>query len=336
MSISRRALIAGAVFGPTIIRSGQTHAAEFTYKFATENPDTHPGVVRMREASDALREKTQGRVEIRVFSNSQLGSAQEMLTQIRTGAVDFYPAAAAGLSALVPVASISSIGFAFESYDQVWKAMDGQLGALIRSEIAKTRSVFAQESMWDNGFRQITNSRQPIEKPEDLKGLKLRVPLAKLYTSMFEALGAAPTAISIAELYTSLQTKLVDGQENPLSIIDFFKFYEVQKFCSISNHMWDGWWILTNKRSWDRMPSDIQLVVATALNEAAKKMRADLVKINDSVSHRLKDRGLRINTIADQALFREALSKSGFYTEWRKSYGDEAWLALEVAAGKLA
>lgn len=335
MSINRRALIAGAVSGAAILRFGRADAAEFTYKFATENPDTHPGVMRMREASDALREKTQGRVEIRVFSNSQLGSAQEMLTQIRTGAVDFYPAAAAGLSALVPIASISSMGFAFESYDQVWKAMDGALGAIIRGEIAKTKTIFAQEAMWDNGFRQITNSREPIEKPDNLKGLKLRVPIAKLYTSMFEALGAAPTAISIAELYTSLQTKLVDGQENPLPIIDFFKFYEVQKFCSVSNHMWDGWWILTNKRSWDRMPADIQPLVTTYLNEAAKNMRADLVKINGSVTDRLKERGLRINTITEQAPFREALRKGGFYAEWRKTYGDEAWLALEAAAGKL-
>ena len=130
--------------------------------------------------------------------------------------------------------------------------MDGQLGSVIRREIAKA-GIFAFEAMWDNGFRQITNSARPIEQPGDLKGMKLRVPLAPLYTSMFSAFGASPTGLSIAELYTSLQTKLVDGQENPLPIIDLYKFYEVQKFCSLTNHMWDGWWVLGNQRSWARL-----------------------------------------------------------------------------------
>lgn len=335
MSLTRRAALAATIFAPSVLRVSRAAAAEYNLKFASENVDSHPGIVRTRQASDKIRELTQGRVEIRVFPNSQLGSAQEMLSQIRSGAVDFYPAAAAGLSALVSTAGISSIGFAFANYEQVWRAMDGRLGQLIRQEIAKTRTIFAQNAMWDNGFRQITNSRRPIVSPDDLRGLKLRVPIAKLYTSMFEALGAAPTALSIAELYTSLQTKLVDGQENPLAIIDFYKFYEVQKFCSISNHMWDGWWVLTNRRSWEKLPSDLQKIVAGALDEAAVAMRVDLAKIGDGLVDRLKSRGLTINTIDDLSGFRDMLQKSGFYGDWRKQYGEELWLALESVTGKL-
>jgi TRAP-type transport system periplasmic protein len=275
-------------------------------------------------------------VDIRIFPNAQLGSGQEMLTQIRTGAVDFYPAAAAGLSGLVPVASISSLGFAFSGYDQVWAAMDGKLGAFIREEIAKTGAVLALEAIWDNGFRQITNNTRPIERPDDLKGIKLRIPQAAMYTSMFAALGASPAALSVAELYTALQTKLVDGQENPLLIIDLYKYYEVQKYCSLSNHMWDGFWILANKRAWERMPAVMRQIVADRLNDAARAMRTDVVEMNKGVTERLEKTGLAINPVADRSAFRKALSDAGFYATWRTSYGADAWSVLEATSGPLS
>jgi len=333
--LTRRAIVGVAVAMPALILGRPAKAAKFSLKMGCDLVDTHPGVIRSREAADAIRRETQGDVDIRIFPNNQLGSAQEMLSQIRNGAVDFYPAAAAGLSALVPVAGISSLGFAFSGYDQVWTSLDGKLGEFIRGEIAKTNSIIALDAMWDNGFRQITNSVRPIETPADLKGIKLRVPIAPMYTSMFAALGAAPTGLSIAELYTSLQTKLVDGQENPLVIIDLYKFYEVQKYCSLTNHMWDGWWILVNQRSWERMPPELRNTVAGHLNEAARAMRADVAKLNDGVTERLTKHGLAINKIADTSVFRQALRESGFYSKWRETYGAEAWSALESTTGPL-
>jgi TRAP-type transport system periplasmic protein len=336
--LTRRKILAGAAAMPAVLAavSRPARAAKFSLKFASELLDTHPGIIRTREATDAIREATKGDVDIHVFSNSQLGSGQEMLTQIRTGAVDFYPAASAGLSALVPVASISSLGFAFSGYDQVWDAVDGKLGAHIRGEIAKTNAIAALDAMWDNGFRQITNSTRPIEQPADLKGIKLRVPLAAMYTSMFAALGAAPTPLSVAELYTALQTKLVDGQENPLLIVDLYKYYEVQKYCSITNHMWDGFWVLVNKRSFERMPEDTRKLVADKFNAAAHAMRADVATMNKGVSERLQKTGLAINTVQDRAAFRKALSEAGFYASWRKTYGADAWSALEQTSGPLS
>ena len=207
--------------------------------------------------------------------------------------------------------------------------MDGKLGALIRREIAKTQAIMALESMWDNGFRQITNSSRPIAQASDLQGIKLRVPLAPLYTSMFAALGASPTSLGIAELYTSLQTKLADGEENPLPIIDLYKFYEVQKYCSLTNHMWDGFWMLANQRSWNRIPADLQPVVSRHLNDAAKLMRTDVVQLNEGVLDRLSKTDLSINKVGSADSFRTVLTKAGFYSTWHKTYGEEAWSALE-------
>ena len=145
------------------------------------------------------------------------------------------------LATLVPAASINGIGFAFPDYDTVWKAMDGDLGAYIRGEITKANLV-VMDKIWDNGFRQTTSSTKPINGPDDLKGFKIRVPVSPLWTSMFKAFDAAPASINFSEVYSALQTKIVEGQENPLAIISTAKLYEVQKFCSLTNHMWDGFW----------------------------------------------------------------------------------------------
>src|SRR5262249_10499311 len=155
----------------------------------------------------------------------QLGSETEMLSQIRSGALEFFAMSPLTLATLVPNASINGIGFAFPDYEAVWRAMDGALGAYVRAEVGRA-GIVTMEKIWDNGFRQITSSVRPIANPDDLRGFKIRVPVSPLWTSMFRALGASPTSINFAELYSSLQTRIVDGQENPLSIISTAKLYE--------------------------------------------------------------------------------------------------------------
>ena len=156
-----------------------------------------------------------------------------MLSQLRSGAIDFFTLSGLILSTLVPVASINGIGFAFKDYPSVWKAMDGSLGGYVRGEIDK-RGLVAMDKMWDNGFRQITSSTRPIKVPADLKGFKIRVPVSPLWTSMFQAFGASPVSINFSEVYSALQTKIAEGQENPLSLIQIAKLYEVQKYCSMT------------------------------------------------------------------------------------------------------
>jgi TRAP-type C4-dicarboxylate transport system substrate-binding protein len=149
---------------------------------------------------------------------------------------------------------------------------------------------------------------------------------------MFTAFQSAPASINFAEVYTALQTKVVDGQENPLAIIATAKLYEVQKYCSVTNHMWDGFWFLGNKRAWDRLPEDIRAIVAKNLNAAAELQRADVAKLNAGLQAELVAKGMVFND-APAASFREALRKAGFYAEWKKKFGDEAWAILEKAVG---
>jgi tripartite ATP-independent transporter DctP family solute receptor len=263
-----------------------------------------------------------------------LGSDTDTLSQLRSGGVEFFTLSGLILSTLVPAASINGMGFAFPNYDTVWKAMDGELGAYIRSQIAKANLVVL-EKIWDNGFRQTTTSTKPVATPGDFHGMKLRVPPSPLWTSMFEAFGAAPASINFNEVYSALQTKIVDGQENPLAIISTAKLYEVQKYCSLTNHMWDGFWFLANKRAWEALPEDVRAIVAKNVNAAGVKERDDVAKLNASLQQDLAAKGLIFNKL-DPAPFRNALRAAGFYTEWKKKYGDEAWAILEKAVGKLA
>lgn len=308
--------------------------AEFRYKYANNLPVSHPMNIRAKEMVDAIRAETEGRVDIQVFPNNQLGSDTDMLSQLRSGAIEFFTLSGLILSTLVPATSITGIGFAFPDYPAVWKALDGDLGAYVRAQIVKA-GIVPMEKIWDNGFRQITSSTKPIDTAADLKDFKIRVPVSPLWTSMFKALGAAPASINFAEVYSALQTHIVDGQENPLAIIATAKLYEVQKYCSITNHMWDGFWFLANGNAWNRLPADLRAIVAKHVNAAGVAERADVEKLNGNLQQELTGKGLVFNR-ARTATFREALQKAGFYADWKGKYGNEAWNLLEKYSGKLA
>jgi hypothetical protein len=134
-----------------------------------------------------------------------------MFSQVRSGAIDIFTIGSPIVNA-VPIAAISSIAFAFPTFDQVWAAVDGDLGAHVRRAIGTGINLIALEKMWDNGYRQITTSSKPITRPDDLKGMKLRVPVSPLFTSMFKALGTSPTAINFVEVYSALQTSWWTGR----------------------------------------------------------------------------------------------------------------------------
>lgn len=312
----------------------QARAAEFTLKFANNLPISHPMNIRAKEMAQKIAEQSKGRIDFQIYPNNQLGTDSDMLSQIRSGAIDYFTLSPLILGTLVPSAQISGVGFAFKDYGQVWAAMDGDLGAHVRGQIAKT-SVFAFDKIWENGYRQITTSSRPINSPADLKGLKIRVPTSPLWTSMFRAFDSSPTSINFAEVYSALQTHIVEAQENPLALLTTAKLYEVQKYVSMTNHMWDGFWFLANKQKWDKLPKDLQAIVTANVNAAAMTQRDDVRKLNDGVMAELKQKGLVFNAPNNEQ-FREKLRAAGFYAEWHKKFGDEAWTTLEKYTGKLA
>ena len=333
-NLTRRQVLAGASALPLFsIGTRPARAAEFELKYATGQDPTHPVNVRAKQALDRIREATSGRVDIKLFPANQLGSDTDLLAQVRNGSVDFFNLSSLILSTFVPVSGITSVGFAFKNYDDVWKAMDGDLGNHIRAEIAKT-PIFTVSKIWDNGFRHVTSSTREIKTPADLKGFKVRVPAAPPLTSLFRALDAAPTPINFNEVYTALQTKVVEGQENPLAIIATARLYEVQKTCSLTGHVWDGYWVLGNKRSFQKLPADVQQIIQREIDKSATDQRADVAKLSTSLTTDLKSKGINFLTVPQEE-FRKKLANTTFYSDWKAKYGPTAWDLLEKVSGKL-
>jgi tripartite ATP-independent transporter DctP family solute receptor len=337
MKLTRRKLIvsASSLSAPWVITAARAQKAEFSVKFGSNLPAAHPINTRAVQMAAKLKAESKGRIDLQVFPFNQLGNDTDMLSQLRSGALDFMTLSPLILGTLVPAAQINGVGFAFKDYSQVWSAMDGELGAHVRQQIAATGSIFAFDKIWDNGYRHITNSVRPINTPDDLKGLKLRTPPGPMWVSMFKALDASPTPLNFAEVYSALQTKVVEGQENPLAIISTAKLNEVQKYCSMTGHMWDGYWFMGNKKLFERFPADLQSLMSSLVAEYGLLQRSDVKQLNDSLQSDLKAKGMVFNDVQTEA-FRAKLRSAGFYSEWRKKFGEEAWTQLEKYTGKLS
>lgn len=308
--------------------------AEFLLRFANNLAPNHPSNIRGREMAAAIRAETRGRVDLQIFPESQLGSDTEMLRKLSAGEIDFLTLSGVILSSLVPSAAITGLGFAFPNYTAVWAALDGDVGAHIRAQIAKETNLVAMDRVWDNGFRQITTSTRAITNASDLRGMKLRVPVAPLWTSLFTALEALPTPISFPETYAALKSVAVEGQENPLAVVDTAKLYEIQKYCSQTFHMWDGFWLLANRAAWERLPQDYRGIVAKHASSAAVQQRVDIAILNAMLQKQLREKGMVFNQPSPDS-FRSQLRKAGFYSEWKKNFDPGLWASLEQHTGRL-
>ena len=242
--VRRPAVLAAAAL-PLVAIARRAAAAEFTAQLATGQTLRQPLNVRLEQAIHRSKEATGGRLDIRFVPARQLGSDTALPLQVRSGGIDFLNTAGSVLSTIAPVAAVTNIGFAFTGYDQIWPGVDGALGQFLRTEIEKTGVVVVARAA-DNGIRQITSASKPVASPEDLKGYRIRVPASPIFTSLFTAFGASPTSINFNELYTSLQTHSVDGQENGLVAIESGKLHEMQKYVAETSHIWDPFWALAD------------------------------------------------------------------------------------------
>lgn len=340
MKMTRRALLsrasivaAGAVAAPAILH-WPANAAEFAYKCGTALPDGHPMCIRGREAMAKIKEESGGKLDITLYTNSVLGQDTAMISQAIAGALEMYFLPIDLLAPKNEACGIFGVGFAFDGYQHIWTAMDGELGGYLRG-IAEQIGFHCIDKCPDHGFRQITSKSKPINSPDDLKGMKIRLPVAPYLIALFKALGASPTPINFGEVYSALQTGLVDGQENPLILIDTAKLYEVQKYCSMTNHVWAGIHYSFSNPAWKRLPPDLQQLSEKHFSAAAMTEREDWQKMTKDETQNLTGKGMIFNT-PDTKPFQGVLKKAGFFGEMKKKSGDKAWALLEKYTGPLA
>jgi tripartite ATP-independent transporter DctP family solute receptor len=332
-SLSRHRFLTGASAAIAVAGSGTAARAaqQFAYKAAHDFPTSHPLHIRMVQLWDAVKRETNGRLSVTVYPNSILGGQTALFSQLRAGAIDFLATNSGVYAEVVPPTGIDSVGFAFSSPKQPWTVFDGPLGEMIRREFA-AKNLFAFRNPWDIGLRQVTSSKGPIKSVDDFSGFKIRTPASKIALDLFRTLGAAPTPMSFSELYTSLQTHIVDGQESPYLTIDAFRIFEVQKYLSVTNHMWTGYWTVANGDSWKALPADVQGVVVRNMAKYVKLERNDVLTLNQSLTEKLRGRGLAINVV-DTKTMRARLRP--YYARWKGEFGNAAWGMLEAQVGKL-
>ena len=331
-AVSRRAFAAGTVSGLTALAVGSpARAAQYEYKCGHDLAEGDPLNVRSVQMWNAVEKETGGRLVVKNFPGGQLGSDAALLTQLRTGAIQFALIGAA-IAQVVPVMGITNLGYAFPSVAAGFAAMDGALGAYVRNDMAAA-GIIGMPKMWANGTRQVTTGTKAIRTAADMEGLKIRIAPSKIIVDLFRALGASPTPIGLPEMYSAMQNHVVDGADVPLSAVEEYHVFEVQKYLNMTNQIFDAKWMIANKDAWNALPPDIQATILRNSSTYALLERRDYTFRDPALRDKFSRIGMVI-TYPDPAGFRAKLGS--YYATWKTTFGPAAWGLLEQSVGKLA
>jgi TRAP-type transport system periplasmic protein len=246
--------------------------------------------------ADLVKEKTGGRVKITVYPAMQLGDPKTQAEGLRMGTLDSAWVSSAALAPFISDMGAISFPYLFKDRTHVAAALNGKAGEMLGQAAEKTGIKIL--GWGENGYRQITNSKRPVVKPADLAGVKLRVYPIDIYISTFENLGAIVVPMSLSELYMAMQTSAVDGQENAVDLVTSYKFYEVQKYLTLSNHIYGDWAIAFNLRKWNTLPKDLQDIVTQCARETAVFQIKLATDTENEKLALLKQKGVRVDTIS--------------------------------------
>lgn len=285
-------LLAGSAFSATTIKIGNVL-----------NPD-HVWNTCLNGFAKDVKETTDGRVEVQIYPSAQLGNEKDMIEGLSFQTVDGGLIGGGSFQSIEPKMGIEALPYAWPTHESVYAAMDGELGDQLFKLLADKGVIGL--AWWENGFRNITNNKRPIVKPSDLEGVKLRVTPDKMRLDTFNTLGASPMPISFGELYTALQQGVVDGQENPFAIIYSSAFYEVQKYLSLSGHIWGSAILCVNSSVWAKLSPEDQATVMTLAAKWRDEERRLTIAQEDDFLAKLKDKGMQVNEV-DKAAFQAAV-----------------------------
>ena len=293
----------GAILGLGL--TADIRAAEFDLVEAHTSPPDHPYTLGMVRYADLVKERTKGRVAIQIHHSRQLGDERQVVEGLQLGTIHLTVTSTGPLGGFVPEMNVVDLPFLFRDAEHAYKVLDGEIG---RGLLNKFDAVGIKGlAFWENGFRHITTSKKPVREPGDMKGLKIRVMENKVHQAAFRQLGSDATPMAWGEVFTSLQQGLLDAQENPIPIIYTFKLNEVQKYVSLTGHVYSPAPLLMSKKTWDRMPPDIQKVMFDTAVEVARYQRGLIREQEQKQIGELKAKGMIIVEHPDRAAFREAM-----------------------------
>lgn len=286
---------------------------------------------------DEVRTATGGALSITVHAQNGgiSGSDPAALGMLVDGGLEFMTLMGGILGKVVPAAEIQGLPFVFRDHAQVHGAMRGPLGDYLRREMEAKGIHGFRDGVLENGFRHVVSIKAPVRHAGDLQGYRMRIPDGRVFEDAFRALGAEPVVVNIRDLYASLRDGIVDGQENPLVVLEVNRLYEVTRYVSMTGHMWSGFNLIANRGFWRSLPEPVRAIVERAVASHVGRQRAYTEQFNRALGERLvRERGMVAN-VADAESFRKLLS-GDFYRRWRGEVGSIGWRLLEEATGRLA
>ena len=284
---------------------GAAFAQEKTIKFTTQNPKGHPLVMGMEKFAEIVQAKSGGKIKVNLFPGGVLGGDAPVVSALQGGTIEMASMNSGILASQVKDFEVYDFPFMFASSKEADAVVDGPFGKKMHAKLEPKGLVGL--TYWELGFRQITNSKRAINKVEDAEGLKLRVIPNAINVDWVKALGANPTPLAFPEVYAALEQKAIDGQENPLTVIAANKFFEVQKYATLTNHQYNPQSVLISKKFWDTLSADDKKIISDAAVEstAYQRQQAQAGTALDTV----KKGGMQVNELApaELAKFREKM-----------------------------
>lgn len=303
------------------------------FKVGTGLSDDHPQVKALKYFADQLAAKSGGKLVARVYSSGSLGNDLSMTSALRGGTLEMTIPDSSTLVSLSKPFGVLNLPLTFDNEKEADAVLDGPFGQKLLATLPEKGLIGL--GFWENGFRHVTNSRRPVQRAEDLNGLKLRVIQSPLFLDTFNALGANATPMPFTELYTAMEQAAVDGQENPTATILASKFYEVQKHLVMSRHMYSAWVLLISKKTWDGLSAEEQKMVQEAAREATLHERKTIRAFADTALTDLKKAGMQVTELppGEQAKLRSKLQP--VLAKFGKEFGEDTTAELNGELARL-
>lgn len=298
---------------------GTAFAAPVTLKLAHVVSATAPYHIGAMELAKLVDQKTKGQVKVEIFPGGQLGKGErECIEGLQIGTIDLVVTSTGPVGGFVPQMLVVDLPFLFRDNSHVDKVLDGPTGEGLLKDLSK--AGIKGIAFWENGFRNLTNNKRSVNKPEDVKGLKLRTMENEVHMDAFRTLGADPTPMTWGEVYTSLQQGVIDGQENPINIIRTHKIYEVNKHLALTGHVYSPALLLMNENKFKNLSPDLQKGLIEAGKEAAKFERKFIRENEAKMLEELKGFGMQV-TSPDKKLFQKATEST--YKKYEARFGKD-------------
>jgi tripartite ATP-independent transporter DctP family solute receptor len=277
----------------------------YVIKIANVTATDHPLNIAFENMAKLMNEKSGGRIQATVYPNSQLGTLRTISEGLQMGTIEMGTQSPGGLASFWPLMGVLELPYMYRSNQHVYNVVDGPIGQEL-NEAFRAKTGIRILGYWMNLYRNTTNNKRPITKPEDFAGLKIRVPETKTIVDTIAAFGGNPVPMAFGEVYTALAQGIIDGQENPLSIISASKLYEVQKYLSLTGHVYSPTVVMISDDFWKKLPADLQKIITQAFEEIRPVARKATEDQEKAILVDLKAKGMQINEV-DPALFQARL-----------------------------